>query len=252
MEREALKNLSAKRRNHVEVEAPARKKVIWNCQYCEHDFATETGFMNHRCKERARMDELRSPVGQAAYSYYAEWMKLNKRSVPPIETFAASTLYSTFIKFANHAVKVRLPNVMGFIRAMVENGKVQPSLWCRDNVYAMYLQGYDKVVSPTQQFFDSYEEIDALSMELKCAHSQVFEQIGVDTVLDLVQKRKLSAWFLVSSGAFRSWLNSRRPDDLMRLEDAIQVGALLARISHDKQLMALLTDFSKAAKELDL
>lgn len=252
MDRETLRSQSAKRRNQVLVEEQTKKKVTWACEYCEHEWATETGFMNHRCKERDRLDELKSPMGQAAYSYYSEWMKLNKRSVPPIETFSESKMYSTFIKFANHVVKVRLPNVSGFIRTMVENGKVQPSLWCRDNVYAMYLQGYDRVVNPTQQFFDSFEEIDTLSMELKCTKAEVFEKIGVEVVLDLVQKRKLSPWFLVSSTAFRNWMSTQKPDDTMRLEDAIQVGALLSRVAHDKKLMELLTQFSQATKELGL
>ena len=250
MDREALRSKAASRRN--EGDEVLSRKVLWSCGACSHDFVTEAGFMRHACKGRARIEELRSPVGQSAYIYYSEWMARSKRKAPPIETFAGSKLYSTFIKFAKHVLRVRLPNVNGFIRAMVDNGNVQPSLWCRDNVYAMYLQGYDAVITPTQQFISSLDEVYAFTKEFNCHISDVFDQLGVDTILDLVQKRRLSPWFLVSSAAFRNWMITRSEEDADRLESAIQVGALLARVSHSEALRVLLTDFSKATKELGL
>lgn len=252
MDREALRRTAASRRNLVEAEEPARKKVVWKCDYCDHGFQSERVFMNHRCKEMDRAQELKSVVGQAAYSYYAEWMSLSKRSVPPITTFAASSLYSTFIKFANWVNRVRLPNVKAFIRTMVQNGNVQPSLWARDNTYAMYMQTYDHAVPPTQQFITSLDEILTLSMELKCEPKDVFEKIGIDTLIDMVQRRKISPWFLVSSTAFRKWWKSLEQDEAGRVEDTIQVGALTIRITHSEKLKQLLYEFSNATKEVGL
>lgn len=252
MDREALRSKAASRRNKDDEVVLICRRVLWSCEACAHDFATETGFMRHACKGRAKIDELQSPVGQAAYAFYSEWMSRSKRKAPPIETFAGSKLYSTFIKFAKHVVRVRLPNVSGFIRTMVDNGNVQPSLWCRDNVYAMYLQGYDAVVTPTQQFVSSLDEMYAFAKEFNCYISDVYNQLGVETILDLVQKRKLSPWFLISSVAFRGWMMQQSEENADRLEAAIQVGALLARVSHSEALRTLLTDFSRATKELGL
>ena len=208
--------------------------------------------MKHRCRERERIDELRGPIGQAAYAYYGDWMRLNKRSVPPIETFASSMTYNAFIKFANHVRRVNMPNPPGFVKAMVENGNVQPVLWCRDNVYAMYLQGYDKIVSPTVQFLNSVDVIMDYAKEYECEPKQVFDQIGVIKILDLVQKRKLSPWFLVASGAFRAYMSSRDTAEADRLEGGVQVGAMIMRIQQTPENIALFTEFSKATKELDL
>jgi len=208
--------------------------------------------MKHRCRERERIDELRGPIGQAAYAYYGDWMRLNKRSVPPIETFASSMTYNAFIKFANHVRRVNMPNPPGFVKAMVENGNVQPVLWCRDNVYAMYLQGYDKIVSPTVQFLNSVDVIMDYAKEYECEPKQVFDQIGVIKILDLVQKRKLSPWFLVASGAFRAYMSSRDTAEADRLEGGVQVGAMIMRIQQTPENIGLFTEFSKATKELDL
>lgn len=250
MDREALRKQAAQRRNPSDKDSGP--DVVWNCKYCNHPFATETGFMKHKCKGKAKIDKLRSSIGQSAYAYYTEWMKQNKRSVPPIESFAESSLYSTFIKFAEWVLKVRLPNPNSFIRAMVENGKVQPSLWCRDNVYAIYLQGYDNVVSPTIQFLNSYEVLNDLAFELHVEISGIFEKLGVPTILSLIEKRKLSPWFLIASTVFRNFLTTRSQEDKDYLEDALQIGAMLNRISHNEQLKVFLTEFSKATKELGL
>lgn len=252
MDRESLRNQAASRRNSADVEEAPRRKVVWNCEFCTHDFASERTFMKHRCRERERIEELRGPIGQSAYAFYSDWMRLNKRSVPTIETFATSILYTAFIKFANHVRRVNMPNPPGFVKAMVENGNVQPVLWCRDNVYAMYLQGYDKIVSPTTQFVNSIDVIMELAKDYECTPQLVFEQIGVEKILDLVQKRKLSPWFLVSSGAFRAYMASRNANEADRLEGGVQVGAMIMRIQQSPENIELFTEFSKATRELDL
>ena len=253
MDREALRNQSASRRNHADTqEAPTPRKVKWTCEFCEHDFASERVFMKHQCKERLRIEELRSPAGQTAYATYSEWMKLNKRSVPPMETFASSSYYNAFIKFGNHVRRVNMPNVSGFIRAMVENGNVPPSLWCRDNVYAMYPQGYDKVVSPTKQFIDSIDFVLEYAKDCDIEPSQAFNSMGVTKILDLVQRRKLSPWFLVSSTVFRTYMASREQMEADRLEGGVQVGAMIMRIQQAPKNIELFTEFSKATKELGL
>lgn len=252
MDREALRNQAASRRNQADAEEAPTRKVKWTCEFCTHDFASERTFMKHRCRERERLDELRGPIGQAAYAYYSDWMRGNKRSVPPIETFASSMNYNSFIKFANHVKRVNMPNPQGFVKAMIDNGNVQPVLWCRDNVYAMYLQGYDKIVSPITQFMNSVDLVNEYAKEYNCEPKEIFSQLGVTKILDLVQKRKLSPWFLVSSGAFRSYMKGCGDVESNRLESGVQVGAMIMRIQQNPENIELFTEFSKATKELDL
>lgn len=253
MDREALKRQAASRRNHVEiVEAPVKKKITWKCDHCDHEFIHERVFMNHICKERIRHDEVRTVIGQAAYSFYNLWMKLNKRSSQSLETFSGSGSYTTFIKFATWAKRVRLPDPERYIKSMVEHGNVSPSLWTRDNVYAMYLQGYDGIVTPDEQFLKSLDEILSLVSELKVEPGKVFDVVGIDTLVLLVHKRKISPWFLIASSAFRAWWQGLPADDASRIEDTLQIGALMIRISSSEELKASFAEFTKATKELGL
>ncbi len=248
MDREALKVLAAGRRTGADA-APSAKRIAWTCELCEHAFASEKTFMKHRCRGRERLDELQGQIGQAAYALYAEWMRASKRSVPPIETFAHSLLYTSFVKFARHVQRVQMPNTTGFVRTMIEHGNIQPSLWCRDNVYAMYLRGYDEIVPPEQQYLSSLELLHVLATEHGVPVGGLFDALGVGIVLDLVQRRKLSPWLLISSHRFREFMSGQDVADRDRLEAAIQVGAMVMRIRQCSTTAEMFSLFNEVSKK---
>lgn len=238
MDREALRNQAALRRNAVET-TEVKQKVKWDCTYCTRSFAGERAFMNHKCKERERIEELRSPIGQAAYLYYSQWLSAKKRSVPDIETFAHSQFYTTFIKFATHVSRVHVPNVKLFIKLMVDNGDVSPGLWCRDNVYAMYLEWYDKAYEPEIQFVDSLDFLKSLALDYECEIGAIFGAVGWQKLEELIRRRKLSPWFLLSSKVFRAYVNSLAPLEKDAIERSMNAGAMIARIQQRTDLFKM-------------
>jgi len=208
--------------------------------------------MNHFCKEKQRHEELRSPIGQAAYSYYSYWMKCQKHSVPGLDTFGQSRYYAAFKRFAEFAIKVKLPNVKRYIDLMTAGDKknrVPPELWCRDKVYSVYLRSYDEAVTPLQQFTDSLQQLEDLSVELKIPLGDIFPAIGVDTLEDLIARRKVSFWLLMASAKFRDYLRSLPEIDKERLQGALNAGAVLERINQEATLFR---EFAAAAKEVGL
>lgn len=236
MEREQLRNQASSRRSQSEANDTPDKKVVWNCHFCSRDFVLEKSFMNHRCKERDRIEELKSAVGQSAYAHYSDWMKAKKRSVPPIETFATSKYYSTFIKFAEHAVKTNIPNTKQFIKLMVEHQDISPTLWCRDNIYSLYLEWYDQAYPPEVQVLESLEFIKEMIEEYKCAPAAIFKEIPVDTLSTYIKRRKLSPWFLSASKVFRDHLVTCSAMEKEKLERSMNIGAMIARIQKDAGL----------------
>lgn len=247
MNRQELREQSANRRNYSE--AVEGKKPKWFCSYCERAFMSEKVFMSHNCKEKQRYEEIRSPIGQAAYSYYSEWMRLQKHTVPAIDTFCESKFYGQFIKFAGHAAKTHIPNVKQFIRLMVENGNVPPVLWCRDNVYSLYLKSYDAAVPPQEQFFQSLELLEDLSRELKVPLANIYPEIGVETLVELIKRRKLTYWFLLASAKFREYILSISGEERDAITDALNAGAAYTRISQEP---GMFKEFSEGAKLVGL
>lgn len=246
MDREQLKNAAKSRRvNFVDVSDVSAKKITWNCQYCLKDYQSEKVFMNHFCKEKKKLEELQSAVGVNAYAFYTTWMKEKKRSVPPIESFASSMYYGTFIKFAKYVEKTNIPDVSRFIKLMVENGDVTPTLWCRDSIYAMYVEWYDTMNLPEEQFFKSLEQIKLLMSDYEATPATIFSVIPVKKLVEIIRKRRLSPWFLLATKSFRSFLQNAGHDDKAQISNALNLGVMSNRIRHYSEIFA---EFNEATK----
>lgn len=233
MDREALRKEAASRRN--DVGAPLQQAISWNCEFCLRSFMTENGFMNHRCPEREKIEELKSPTGQAAYSFYSEWMKLQKRSVPDQDRFMNSRQYNFFMKFAVWSEKTAIPNPMQFIKVMVETG-TQPVLWCRDTTFAMYLEWYDNAYPPIDQFLETLDKLSMYAVDYGVPLEQVYQAMGAREIAKLVRRRKLSPWFLTVSKKFLEWVQSLSADERGMVSDAVNFGAFAGKLKQQPEL----------------
>jgi hypothetical protein len=236
---DAIKMAPASRRNTVESNNTAK----WNCHYCGKNFTHETSYMNHFCKERARYEELRSVVGQAAYSYYCEWMRLYRRKPPSIDTFATSRYYTSFVRFAAHVVKISLPSAEMFIRLMVERD-ISPTLWTRDQCYSIYLEFYDKAYDPLDQVKVSIETLIDIAKKENIELSDVFVVMGPGRVTDLLRKRKLSPWFIFCSAKFGEFLKNLPPEDWSEMAKVINPIYWSEKLDSNKSLVADIINIS--------
>ena len=204
--------------------------------------------MKHACAGKRRLDELRSAEGAAAYAYYSHWMRAQRHTVPSIETFGDSKLFSQFFSFAEHVKKVRLPNPYAFIDLMVKGG-VQPALWRHDSAFHAYSQAYDAVVPPEQQFLDGLALLQAAAEDAGVPLAGVFDALTITELLNFIERRKLTHWLLLASNAFKTSYWKRPPEERALLTDALQMGAAMAA---QKKNPALVQQLTIAAQEVGL
>lgn len=181
---------------------------MFECSYCHKPFIKESAFLKHKCKTMERHEEIKTPIGQAAYSLYCTWMTLYKRNSPPIETFMVSRYYNGFIKFAEYVQQMNLPDVEGFIRLMIEKD-LSPFLWTNDKVYVLYLENLDRRTNPIKQAEISISTMIKLADILEIDVSKVFETVSPNDILQLIRERRLSPWLLLFSSSFRYMLAHR-------------------------------------------
>jgi len=203
--------------------------------------------MSHFCKEKEKLDKLKSSVGQSAYQFYSEWMKQSGRSIPKIETFANSRFFSSFINFAEHAQKIHIHNPPMFIKVMIENG-YEPIYWCRDECYALYLKWQDQVKSPEQQLLDTIDFIVEQASKYECDVKDFFNVVGYKKVCDYLRTRKISSWIL-SSDVFRNWLRSLPVEEQSFVNNTMNLTANISRILSRTDLHQ---EFGMAFKEVGL
>lgn len=173
----------------------------WHCNYCNQRFQSETRFMKHHCEPKRRAEMLMSPIGQAAYGFYRDWMKMRKFGQPGAAAFLESKFYRAFIKFAQFVQDANISRPDKYIELMVE-GEIQPALWCSPGAYNLYTAWYDSLHDPLEQVQESINYLIDICEREGVVLEKVFEHLGVQRVLSLIRQRRLSPWFLFCSSAF--------------------------------------------------
>lgn len=173
----------------------------WHCHYCNRRFKGENVFLKHYCEPKRRAAELLSPLGQAAFGYYREWMRLKKFSVQGSAAFVESKYYRSFINFAQMIINAGIARPDKYIELMVA-GDILPILWCRESAYAVYLQWNDKLSDPIEQVQSSVNCLLDICEKETVQLEDVFKHLGVQQILSLVRQRQLSPWLLFNSAKF--------------------------------------------------
>lgn len=180
----------------------------FECSYCNQQFVLESRFLKHYCREMQRADEFKTPIGQAAWSFYKQWMKAHKRTVHKSESFLNSKYYKAFVDFARFVKRVGLPRPETFIWLMKER-KISPTLWTNDEVYSMYLEFLDRKSSPLTQASITIDTLFKIADTIDINVDQIFDILTANEILQFIRKRQMSPWFLLHSKKFREFIKNK-------------------------------------------
>lgn len=180
-------------------------KYLYSCKHCGRKFMKEGPFMKHSCKQMERSREVQTVVGQQAYALYKMWLEKQRRKPPPPETFAASTFYTSFYKFAEFTRETKVQSPETYVDLMVKDG-LSPALWRGEEAYRRYIEHMDKKADPYKHAEDTIKVLDDCALVLKCDISEVFDHLKFGEVLDLLNKKHLSPWLLFCSTKFKQWV----------------------------------------------
>ena len=196
----------------------------YECKYCSKLFVRETMFLQHKCKNMIRAEEMQSPIGQAALDYYVKWMRTYNRLVKNPESFIHSKYYRTFIEFAKFVKSVKLPEVDKFMWLMKERD-LPPSLWKTDEVYNIYLEFLDNQMSPMEKVKISVKTLLNKAEMLEIDVSEIFSQTAtsINEILHMLRTRQLSPWLLLESKKFKQkYKNEASEEQKILLETFIR------------------------------
>lgn len=194
----------------------------FTCQYCGAKYVDELKYIAHRCKAMVRAEQIRTPVGQAAWSFYQKWMKAYKRRAASADTFVDSRYYVSFIKFAKFVHKVNIPDVDVFIRLMKDRD-ISPTMWTMDPVYTIYLEYMDNHLPPNNQIEITIHTLFRIAEVADCDVGEIFEILEPEEIIELLRSRSLSPWVLLFSNKFKHVLiNRTTPDQRIIMETIIR------------------------------
>lgn len=179
----------------------------YQCTYCHKAFLREDAFLLHKCEMMKREDEIKTPVGQAAWSYYQKWFKSQKKKVEINQFINSKRYYRSFIRFADFVQRVRLIDIDIFIQMMREKD-IPPQLWTNDQVYSLFLEYLDHTASPIELGEKTAKFLYQIAETLETKVEDVFDQLQPGDVMQFIRERRFTPWLLLRSRRFRQYLQS--------------------------------------------
>lgn len=230
---------------------PKKQEVVktkWVCPHCQKEFMREGSFFNHveTCDMKRRIDASKTLIGSIAFDAYNYWMRKTRKGEQSIQTFIKSKRsYTSLMKFAEFYTKTSIGPMEPYIDFMVEN-EINFCLWSNHNVYAKYVNNYDNIHQPAEQWLASKEVIDSMCVEYNTNIVDIYNVIDFDVLTRLILKRKLSPWYLMASPSFKAWLMrlDRYKSDV--INSALQVPVFIQTIRANSNL------FGELAKETEV
>ena len=236
--------IAARRIPVEETEITAGKRGNWLCHYCSRRYTNETTFMKHFCEPRRRAQELMSPIGQAAYSFYCTWMKLKRYSQPSSAAFLESKYYRQFLKFAQLVADAQISKPERYIELMV-SAEIMPPLWCRDACYAVYIDWMDKLEKPMDQVASGVSFLLDVCEKENVTMDTVFKHLGAQRLISLVRQRKLSPWLIFCCQSFSVFVRDIDKHQLSALNLIVNASYWAERFGQEKETIAQIKEFVK-------
>jgi len=204
--------------------------------------------MNHVCTAMRRLDELRTVTGFTAYSLYKCWLEKQRKKPPPIETYAKSTFYTAFYKFASWVHELKIPDKEKYIELMIDNN-ISPINWRHGDAYQLYINHWDRKINPMKQVETSLDTLIGIQEKNDILLGDVFKQINPGEMIELLQQRKLSPWLLLCSVKFRDWYNNLHESDRLMLKAVISYDYWVKQFEEKK---LVITEIKELMTQLEI
>jgi hypothetical protein len=220
----------------------------YKCHHCGKPFTLERAYMNHRCHQMDKADMLKTAVGQSAYAHYSAWMIKMRRRPPPIDTFATSSYFTQFIKFAEFCRDVGLPSPDKYVELMVDR-KISPSLWTRNECYSIYLEWNDRQSTPYEQATISVDTILKIAEAAEKTPADAFKVLEPSEIVQFLIERKFTPWLLLCSKAFKEKLQVMSEDEQKQIMRLIGINYWATKLERNPEVVK---EMQLIAKELGI
>lgn len=209
----------------------------YECGYCGQGFVHEERFMAHKCKRMKRQEVFNTPVGQAAWFYYQEWMKASNKKVSKSKSFIQSKYFNSFVRFAEFVKKTQMPKPELFIWLMKQKD-MSPTIWTNDQVYSQYLEFLDRKGDPHQLAQITINTLFKISDAAECDVSNIFSVLTANEVIQLLRQRRMSPWILLLSKKFTEfYCNNVSSEERIIIESIIRPEYWAEKFKNNPQIV---------------
>ena len=188
------------------------------CQYCQKSFRRETSLAVHLCEPKRRYQE-REEVGvQLGLQSYLRFYETTQGSarLKTFDDFVTSPYYRAFVKFGRYCVAIRAINVPRLIEWLLRHNK-KIDHWCRDTVYAEYLQDHLRQEAAIDALARAMEQAITWSEETGNPDRDYLRFGNSNAVCYAITTGRISAWVLYNSDSGTEFLGNLNQEQIIMI-----------------------------------
>lgn len=189
--------------------------MTYTCQYCEKTFQRETSLAVHVCEAKRRYqerDEVGVQIGLQSYLRFYEITQGSAR-LKTFDDFARSPYYRAFVRFGRYCVAIRAINIARLIEWLLKNNK-KIDHWCRDAVYAEYLQEHLRQETATDALARAMEQAISWSEETGNPDRDYLRFGNSNAICYAITTGRISAWVLYNSDSGMEFLGNLNQEQI--------------------------------------
>ena len=180
---------------------------FYECEYCGKKYVSESHYKKHECDEMLRARHMKTPRGIAAYEAYSTWMSAKGYANRGQQQFMDSKYFTSFVRFIQFAHRIALPAQDQFVKYMAKID-IQPKDWTSNLVYDHFIEEFDTLISPKDQASITVDTFFELANIFECDPDDVFLYLEANTLIKIVQAKKMSPWVLLFSPKFHWFMKN--------------------------------------------
>lgn len=178
------------------------------CEHCDTKFLELNKFEKHKCELGRKNDLLKTKAGQSSFELYCFWFKCKQYRSPNHDIFLSSKYFNIFLELGQWAKNISLIDINIYVKYCTDRNLL-PTLWRMNEVYSDFMARIDEIIPPLKQFELSCKTVYTLASVIDCLPTEIYEYLHFPEILNLIQSRKLSPWFLCFNKTFLLFVKNR-------------------------------------------
>ena len=228
---------------------PKVKEIVgFRCDFCKKDFTSEKRLYNHLCEKKRRYqqrDDKTVKLGFMLFQYFCK-KKANK-TVPTLEYFENSSLYSGFVGFSNYLHSIKAINPIGFLDFLL-TANIGIDKWKMEKYYQRYVRELSKTEEPYVAMERNILLMQQWSVQTGEQWTEFFRKVAPPQALLWIKSGRLSPWLLFACDESSSEMLKRMSDEqLSIINDLIDSKYWEIKLSmHEEEVEYIRTIMSEA------
>jgi len=193
------------------------KPQIYKCDFCKEKFEIETKLYSHLCEKKRKFQQRDNKTVKLGFMLFQQFCKRKaNRNIPTLDSFENSSLYSSFVGFAQYLHTINAINPIGFIDFLL-TANIGINKWKMEKFYQRYVRELSKTEDPYVAMERNILLMQQWSVQTGEEWTEFFRKVAPPQALLWIKSGRLSPWLLFSCPESSSEMLKRMSEEQLKM-----------------------------------